>query len=281
VTVNANPAGLSQGVYDGSVLFTPVENGVNSVAVPVTLLVDCAQGGCLTQPHIISVVNGASFQPGGAPGAAMTIFGTSLSDAIHQATSFPLPTQLGSTTVTVNGAAAPLYYVSPTQINFQMPFSVPADAVSVVVSNQAIGGTRALRASPGHISTLGAVDPGLFITAGRRAAALNVDLSPHTAATPIAAGGYVLLFLTGQGPVTPTIVEGVAAPGSPFALIDGTVQVSIGGQSASVTYQGLAPGFAGLSQLNVIVPAGLTAGDQPVLVSINGVPGNVGVITVK
>ena len=79
----------------------------------MTLLVDCAQGGCLMQPNIIAVVNGAGFQPGG-PGAVMTIFGTSLSDAIHQATGFPLPTQLGSTTVTVNGVAAPLYYVSPT-----------------------------------------------------------------------------------------------------------------------------------------------------------------------
>jgi adhesin/invasin len=281
VTVSVNPAGLSQGVYDGTVVFTPVENGLNSVAVSVTLLVGCAEGGCLASPNIISVVNGASFHPGGAPRAIMTIFGTSLSDAIYQATSYPLPTQLGPTSVMVNGVAAPLYYVGPTQINFQMPSSAPAAAVQVVVSNPAEAGTRAVRVSQPHTSTLTAVNPGLFVTSGRRAAALNVDLSPHTAATPIPAGGYVILFLTGEGSVTPAVADGTAAPTSPLSLIDGTVQVSIGGQSAKVTYQGLAPGFAGLAQLNVIVPSGLTPGDQPVFVSVNGVPSNAGLITVK
>jgi uncharacterized protein (TIGR03437 family) len=251
------------------------------VAVPVSLLVDCAEGGCLTQPHIIAVVNGASFQPGGAPGAAMTIFGASLSDSTQQATSFPLPAQLGSTMVTVNGVAVPLYYVSPTQINFQMPFGAPADTVSVAVNNQAASGARAVRASAPYASPLTNVDPGLFITTYRRAAALNVDLSIHTPATPIAAGDFVLLFLTGQGPVTPAVVEGIAAPATPLSLIDGTVQVNIGGKNATVTYQGLAPGFAGLAQINAAVPAGLTAGDQPVFVSINGVSSNIGLITVK
>src|SRR5262249_13059721 len=161
------------------------------------------------------------------------------------------------TTVTVNGVAAPLYYVSPTQINFQMPFGAPADTVSVAVNNQAASGLRALRASTPHASVLGVVDPGLFITSGQRAGALNVDPSVHTPATPIAAGDFVLLFLTGQGPVTPAVAEGVAAPAVPLSLINGSVQVNIGGKNAALTYQGLAPGFAGLAQLNAIVPAGL------------------------
>jgi len=59
------------------------------------------------------------------------------------------------------------------------------------------------------------------------------------------------------------------------------LQVTIRGKNAQVTYQGLAPGFAGLAQINAIVPAGLTPGDQPVFVSVNGVPSNPGVITVK
>jgi adhesin/invasin len=63
VTVTANPAGLTQGVYDGAIVFTPVESRVNSVAVPVTLIVGCGQGGCVIEPNIISVVNGASFHP--------------------------------------------------------------------------------------------------------------------------------------------------------------------------------------------------------------------------
>ena len=82
--------------------------------MPVTLIVGCGPGGCLAEPQILGVVNGASFQPGGAPRAIMTIFGTGLSDGVYQNTTNSLPTQLGPTTVTVNGLAAPLFYVGPT-----------------------------------------------------------------------------------------------------------------------------------------------------------------------
>jgi adhesin/invasin len=74
VTVSANPAGLSQGIYGGSVVFSPAESGLNSVALPVTLIV-----GTVVEPTILAVVNGASFQPGGTPRAIRTIFGTNLS----------------------------------------------------------------------------------------------------------------------------------------------------------------------------------------------------------
>jgi adhesin/invasin len=281
VTVTANPANLSSGVYDGAVLFSPTDNTLNSVAVPVTLIVGCGQGGCQLQPTILSVVNAASFQPGGAPRAIMTIFGTNLSDAIYLASSYPLPTQLGPTSVTVNGTVVPLFFVSPTQINFQMPGSAPASGIQVVVNNQATASNRSLRASEGHPSALTVVDPGLFVTPDKRAAALNGDLSAHSAATPIPAGGYVILFITGEGSVTPTVPDGAPAAVSPLSVIDAPAQVTIGGKSAQVTYQGLAPGYAGLAQINAIVPSGLTPGDQPVFVTVGGVASNSGLITVK
>jgi adhesin/invasin len=280
VTVSANPANLANGVYDGSVLFIATDSTVNPVSLPVTLIVGCGQGGCQLQPTILAVVNGASFQPGGAPRAIMTIVGTNLSDAVYVASSYPLPTQLGPTSVTVSGIAAPLFFVSPTQINFQMPGGAPS-AIQVVVNNQATVSSRAARASQEHSAALTAVDPGLFVTPDKRTAALNGDLSPHTAATPIPGGGSVILFLTGEGPVTPAVSDGTPAPVSPLAIVNGTVQVTIGGKSAQVTYQGLAPGYAGLAQINAVVPSGLTPGDQPVFVTVNGIPSNSGVITVK
>src|SRR5205823_1829366 len=132
-----------------------------------------------------------------------------------------------------------------------------------------------------HGATLTMVDPGLFVTRDLRAAALNGDLSPHTPVTPIAAGSYVILYLTGEGSLSPPVSDGIAAPPSPLSLITGDVQVTIGGKLAMVTYQGIAPGFAGLAQLNVIVPSGLSPGDQSVVVTINGVPSNTGLITVR
>ncbi len=281
VTVTTKPTGLANGVYDGSMVFTPAEAGLNQVAVPVTLIVGCGQGGCQSHPTIIAVVNGASFQPGGAPRAIMTIFGTDLSDAIYNATTSTLPTQLGPTSVMVNGVPAPLFYASPSQINFQMPSSVSTTNVLVTVTNAATSDLRAARSSPSHGATLTTVDPGLFVTPDLRAAALNGDLSVHTPATPIAAGGYVILYLTGEGSVSPPVGDGVAAPPSPLSLITGDVHVAVGGKAAQVTYQGVAPGFAGLAQLNVIVPSGLTPGNQVVFVTINGVPSNTGLITVR
>ena len=91
----------------------------------------------------------------------------------------------------------------------------------------------------------------------------------------------MILYLTGEGAVTPPVTDGVAAPSSPLSLVTAPVQVTIGGKAAEVTYQGLAPGFAGLAQLNVIVPSGLTPGDQPVFVTISGIPSNTGLITVR
>jgi sugar lactone lactonase YvrE len=278
VAVTADPTGLSQGVYGGSVLFTPTESEVNSVAVPVTLIVGCGQGGCILQPIITAVVNGASFHPTGAPGAIMTIFGTNFSDAVYDGSAtYPLPTVLGPTSVSVDGIQAPLYYVSPTQINFQMPSAVLTSGGNVVVNNGAPG----FRASPPDKAELSIVDPGIFVMPDGRAVALNGDLTPHTPATPIPAGGYLILYVTGHGPVTPAVADGTAAPAEPLSIINSTVVVTIGSKNAVVTYQGLAPGFAGIAQLNVIVPAGLTPGNQPVFVSMNGDLSNVGLITVK
>ncbi len=280
VAVTANPAGLSNGIYDGALLFTPNEAGLPQVSTPVTLIVGCAQGGCQMQPNILSVVNGASFQPGGSPRAIMTISGTNLSDAVYQSTTPTLPTILGPTSVTVNGFPAPLFYVSPTQINFQMPSTAPLGKVIVKVTNAA-GSPRALPSSPLEGATLTQVDPGLFTNADKRAAALNGDSSVHTAATPIPAGGYVILYATGEGPVSPPVADGVPAPSSPLSIINGQVQVTIGGKPAQVAFQGLAPGLVGLAQINAIVPAGLTPGDQPVFITIDGVSSNTGLITVR
>ena len=119
------------------------------------------------------------------------------------------------------------------------------------------------------------------MNSSNRAAALNQDLTPHTPTTPVPAGGYILLYMTGGGPISPTLPDGAAAPSSPLSLLTGNVQVSVGGKPARVTYAGVASGFAGLSQINVIVPAGLAAGDQPIVATVNGVSSNAGLISVK
>jgi adhesin/invasin len=183
--------------------------------------------------------------------------------------------------VTVNGSPAPLFYASPTQINFQMPSGVPAGTADIVVTNEAMTSGRALGSSSQQPTSVRGGESGPVCDHEREGVCLECDLSVHTAATPIPAGGYVILYITGQGSVTPPVLDGTAAPLMPLSLVDAPVTVSIGGKDAQVTFQGLAPGYAGLTQLNVIVPAGLLPGDQAVFVAINGLPSNAAVITVK
>ncbi len=277
VQVSVTPLGLSEGIYRGSVLFQPTEAGIGPVYVPVILVVGCNLGACpapAEPPVILGITNSASFHISGAPGAVMAIFGRNLSATTTQATVFPLPTILGTTMVMVNGAAAPLFYVSPSQINFQMPSNVPIGTarVEVNVGNQQSEGVQS--------AILTAVDPGLYLN-GPLAAALNPDLTPHTFATPQPVNTILAFFLTGQGTATPAVPDGTPAPVFPLSLLDGTVQAMIGGQPAEVTFAGLAPDLAGLAQVNVRIPQGVSPGANLVFIVINGVPSNAGLISVK
>ena len=280
VQVSVTPSGLSEGIYRGSVLFQPTEAGISPVFVPVTLVVGCNRGACAAPPTespvILGIVNSASFHVSGAPGAAMTIFGRNLSTSTMQALVYPLPTTLGTTMVMVNGAPVPLYYVSPGQINFQMPSNAPLGNARVEVN---VGGQQ-VSSFDAQPVMLTAVDPGLYMN-GPRAAALNPDLTPHTAATPQPAGAILAFYLTGQGTVNPAIPDGSAAPVAPLSMLDGTAQATIGGQPAEVTFAGLAPGYAGLAQVNVRIPQGLSPGDHPAFIVINGIPSNAGLISVR
>ena len=109
-------------------------------------------------------------------------------------------------------------------------------------------------ASRPQFAPLTVVAPGLFVADANRASALNGDLSPHTPATPIPAGGSVILFITGEGPVTPLLPDGTAAPASPLSLINAPVQVTIGGQTAQVTFQGVAQDSPGSHRSTRLCP---------------------------
>ncbi len=206
----------------------------------------------------------------------MTIFGRNLSTSTMQAPAYPLPTMLGTTMVMVNGAPAPLFYVSPGQINFQMPSNAPLGNANVGVN---VGGQQVSPLEAQSV-VLTAVDPGLYLN-GSRAAALNPDLTPHTATTPQPAGAILAFYLTGQGAVKPAIPDGSAAPAAPLSMLEGTTLATIGGQPAEVIFAGMAPGFVGLAQINIRIPQGLSPGDQPAFIVINGVPSNAGLISVR
>jgi uncharacterized protein (TIGR03437 family) len=220
-------------------------------------------------PHN-AVTNAASYQTNAvAPGAIVSVFGASLSSGTSQFSAVPLPTVLGNTTVTFNGIPAPLYFVSPQQANAQVPFEVAAgSAIAEVASNPGIALTQL---------TVGAAGPGIFTLNGQGtgdAAAIDaVTYAPVNSSQPIAAGGYLGIYCTGLGAVTPAATTG-AVPASPPPQTTVKPSVLIDGQPAALLWAGLAPGFVGLYQVNAQVPATLSSGSHRLQLVVNGAASN-------
>ena len=214
------------------------------------------------------VVNAASFTANFSPGALATVFGTNFTGAGLNASapSLPLASSLGGVSVQVNGVAAPVLYASTTQINFQIPWETKPGSAAVLVS------TNGFASAAVNITVLAAA-PELFVQ-GSHAAALNSDFSLNSSSNPTKAGGTLLAYLTGAGAVSNQPADGAAAGSNPISDVSSAVTATIGGQTADVSFAGLAPGFVGLWQVNVVVPAGVAQGDLPLTVSVGGQTSN-------
>ena len=206
------------------------------------------------------VVNAASYAPftaGIAPGDFITLFGTNLAPGTPPAAAVPFPTTgLDGVQVTVNGLPAPVQYVSPGQISAIVPYAIGSSKIAQIqVNNNGV-----LSNTVTEFVNLTA--PGVFTVPPGGVgygAVLHGDYSLVTQQSPAQAGETVSVYLAGLGTVNPMVQDGSAGV---FSQTNNTIAVYIGGQAATVGYSGLAPGFAGLYQINVTVPAGATTGDN-------------------
>lgn len=216
------------------------------------------------------VVNGASFQAGGvSPGSIATVFGSNLAATTASTDRFPLPRTLAETQLFVNGVPVPLFYVSPKQINFQVPFSIASN--NVLIQVVAASGASASVAVP-----VTAVQPGLFFSPTTNVGAMSFPADGSNAAQRAAQPGeFIELYGVGLGAVNsaPEIGE----PASGFFLGRTVLEptVSVGGRVLTAGFSGLAPGFAGLYQINFSLPRDLLPGRYEVLVTIDGIESNV------
>ena len=201
------------------------------------------------KPRVDAAVNAASFAPALSPGALFSIFGRYLAAEEGRAEGLPLPTQFPGMGATLNGYALPLLYVSSTQINAQLPFDVRGAA------NLRVTTPNGFSEIPVYVAD---VAPAIFMAGtdqGQVPAVLHADGTLVSPAAPAKSGEVVLIFLTGLGQVNGQINCGQAAPVSPPLTVTAQVQVEIGsGSRLSPEFAGLAPGFAGLYQVNVRVP---------------------------
>ena len=198
-----------------------------------------------------------------SPGSLADIYGTNLAAAPATTPGLPLGATLGNVQVTVNGTPAPLYYVSPGQVDFQVPYSIPPGPALVrVSSNGAAGGSAGITVQQAAPSILTWVDAAGNI----RAIAQNQDYSLNTATNCAAAGTYVTVYMMGSGPLDNPIASGAAAGSNPLSRETLATTATVGTTPAPVPFAGMAPTFVGLMQANLQVPA--ISGDLPVQVQV-------------
>jgi uncharacterized protein (TIGR03437 family) len=219
-----------------------------------------------TPPVIASLADAAQFQQFFSPGGIMTIFGSQLAVAAPQsAGSIPLPISMSGVTVLVNGVPAPLYYVSPTQINTQVPYETATGGATVSVNNN------------GKVSSQGfvvnATGPGIFTD-------VKSFLVPTNSAT---AGQEIAFYITGAGAVSPALFTGSAPTTTLLAGLPQPLQqttVSVGGQNAVIDFEAITPGLVGVLQLNIHVPSTIGLGLQTVVVTIGNRASGTALLTI-
>jgi uncharacterized protein (TIGR03437 family) len=207
-----------------------------------------------------SITDGAGFTVNDlAPGSIVSIFGTGLAGALLQApAASALPTRLFDAEVMFNNISAPLYYVSPTQIDAQVPLELSPGQVTVQV-------IRNLAASASQVLNLRAAAPAILSVneqgTGSGLVFHAADFSLVTTASPAKAGETIVIYCTGLGALNSPLKSGQLAPTPPPSTTN-TPKVTLGGATAAVTQSSAAPGYVGVYQVGVQVPAGSQKGNS-------------------
>ena len=252
LTVTVNAAGLSRGAYRGLITVQSANSIPQAINIPVTFVVGNSQSTTIT-----AIANGASYAQAFAPGTLMTVFGTQLSSITRSAGVLPLPLDISGVSATVNGVSAPLYYVSPGQINVQVPYETGTGLAILGVNNNGQVASFPFTVAPAA--------PGVFT-------APDGSLVPSSTGRQ---GQNAVAFITGDGDTTTFLITGASPPsGTTTAHLPRTrlpVTVTVGGLPATVTFAGTPIGLVGISQVNFTVPAATPLGSQPVIVTVGGV----------
>lgn len=219
----------------------------------------------------VGVVSAASYSNAAvAPGSFISIFGSNLATGLTSSASLPLDTMLGGTFALIGDQQLPLQFTSGGQINAIVPYNVPVNATQqlLIVQNNAYSVPQPL--------SIATAQPAVFTqNQSGQGAGIIVVVKPDqtqflaTAATPASSGDALVIYCAGLGAVSPSVATGSAAPASPLSETVNATTVTIGGQAAQVLFSGLAPGFAGLYQVNAVVPSGIaSSANVPVILTV-------------
>ncbi|HKE05886.1 MAG TPA: hypothetical protein VKE91_17685 [Blastocatellia bacterium] len=227
----------------------------------------------LTGPRTVSA---ASYNISAiAPNAIVSAFGPNLASVTQGASSTPLPTEIAGVSITLLDTAgierfAPLFFVSPNQVNYQIPPGASPGPALIKFNNGTGGifsGSAIIAPSAPSIFTVDSSGAG----AAAAIDAFTFTPAPFNATRDDGSPNIIAVFGTGLG-ADATDIDANAAP---------SVRAMLDGQAAQVLYAGRAPGFTGLNQLNVMLPAGISSGAHGLVITRAGVPSNQVAILIK
>jgi uncharacterized protein (TIGR03437 family) len=261
-------APVATGAATGTVTITSNDPTRGSLQVALTGTGTAPSGAALPTIVANGVVNAASFVPGLSRGALGTVVGANMANGTQTINTAPWPLTVAGTKVLIAGIEAPLFYVSATQINFQVPYEVPLGGVSVVVSRdgyesapQAATITEYAVGVFGYARTSQAYDP-IFV---------HLDGQLVTPANPAVANEVLVGYITGIGGLGRYPITGDRAPVNPLPVALAQPTITLGGAPVISYYIGLTPSYIGLGQVNLQLPAVLPAGSSlPLTINIGG-----------
>ena len=213
-------------------------------------------------------VNGASFGSQTlTAGSIASLFGTGLASMQAVAESLPVSTTLGGVTVRLNGIPAPVFFISPLQINFQIPWELegqPQATVTVTADGFTGAATVNLAGTSPRIFAINqqGSGQGAILIVGTGEVAAPPASIPERTTRPVKRGEFISIYCTGLGPVNNQPATGTAALSNPLSTTATAPVVTVGGVLAAVSFSGLAPGFVGLYQVDVQVPESTPMGTR-------------------
>jgi uncharacterized protein (TIGR03437 family) len=225
-----------------------------------------------TNLSVAGVSNAATGQKVFAPGMILSVYGAGLGDLVEAAGTIPLPAMMGGFEATFNVSSPPyyypaaLYYVSPNQVNLQIPYEIGTGTASLSLGTP--------YQSINYSFTVSAAGPGIFMFP-------DGFVNPSRTGS---VGQVVSMYITGEGMVSPSLPDGTTpSPGTPLAQLPKPRQaysVTVGGVAATINFIGIPNGLVGVTQINFTIPP-VAAGTQPVVVTVGKVASPAANITVQ
>lgn len=236
----------------------PNQTAIISLSTSGFTVLPWAYAASVAPPQISKIVSAADGTSPIAPGGLMSVYGTQLSPTNLATSQIPLPTALANSCLTVNGQPVPIIFVSPNQINAQMPAIAIGDVTMVVQTPGGVSDNFNLTVLP--------TAPAVFLSgvAGPEINLPTVIRAENnllvTDSNPIHRNDTLVIYLTGCGQTTPGVGDGLPAPSGPYALVLNAPDVELAGTRLPVVFAGLAPGQVGVCQINATVPRSVATG---------------------